>query len=95
MYDLFPVTAWATVIEHQMHILNLISAFMLCLFYSGFIIFNTYKKHIKLITQGTALQTTLNNATGAIWSFDTNYNLIAANKLFENFVLKYFYQQKF
>ncbi len=88
-YNLFPPGSWAISIEHQMHVINLISAFILCTVYAGFIVLNTYKKHIKLISQGTALQTTLNNATGAIWSFDNNYKLIAANKLFVAFVKQY------
>ena len=88
-YNLFLPTAWANAIEHEMHVLNLVSAFILCAFYAGFIILNTDKKHTKLITQGTALQTTLNNATGAIWSFDAEYKLIAANKLFEDFLKNY------
>ncbi len=85
-YNLFLPSQWANTIVHEMHVLNLISAYTLCVIYSGFIILNTFRKQSKLIIQSTALQTTLNNATGAIWSFDKNYKLTAANKMFEDFV---------
>jgi PAS domain S-box-containing protein len=85
-YNLFLPGAWANAIEHEMHILNLVSAFALCAVYSGFIILNTFKKQSRIIMQSTALQTTLNNATGSIWSFDKNYNLTAANTMFESFI---------
>jgi signal transduction histidine kinase/CheY-like chemotaxis protein len=89
-YQRFPAPAWALVIEEQVRVMNIFLGFALCVVYSGFMILNSGKKQNKLIIQSSALQTTLDNALGAIWTIDKNYTLIAVNKAFAGFAEKEF-----
>lgn len=89
-YDVFPVSQWALDMQDDVRILNMVSGFLLCLFYTGFMIFNSGKKQNKLIVQSSALQATLDNALGAIWTIDKDYMVVAVNKPFAKFAEKEF-----
>jgi signal transduction histidine kinase/CheY-like chemotaxis protein len=89
-YQRFPPSAWALAIEEKVRLVNISLGFALCVVYSGFMILNSGKKQNKLIIQSSALQTTLDNALGAIWTIDKNYALIAVNKAFAVFAEKEF-----
>jgi signal transduction histidine kinase len=87
-YQTFSVINWSNSISAQMRIVNILISFMLFALYAAYMILNSGYKQKKLITQSTSLQTTLNNAVGAIWSIDANYNLLTLNKLFVEFAKK-------
>ncbi len=76
---------WPDTITNAMRIVNIIIGFMLFVLYAAYIILNSVHKQNKLITQSISLQTTLDNAVGAIWSIDNDYNLLTVNKLFVEF----------
>jgi signal transduction histidine kinase/CheY-like chemotaxis protein len=84
-YKNFSPYTWPVAIVDQMRIINIIVSFMLFVLYAAYIILNSGYKQNKLITQSTSLQTTLDNAVGAIWSIDTEYNLLTINKSFAEF----------
>lgn len=89
-YQRFPASEWAVAVEENIRLVNIFLGFALCVVYSGFMILNSGKKQNKLIIQSSALQTTLDNALGAIWTIDKNYTLIAVNKAFALFAEKEF-----
>jgi CheY-like chemotaxis protein/PAS domain-containing protein len=82
----FSAYQWADAVINKMRITNICISFMLFLLYAGYIILNSVNKQNKLITQSTSLQTTLDNAVGAIWSVDKDYNLLTVNKSFAEFI---------
>jgi signal transduction histidine kinase/CheY-like chemotaxis protein len=84
-YKQFPHQITATGISKQMSITNIIMGFVLFILYAAYMIINSGNKQNKLITQSVGLQTTLDNAIGAIWSIDAAYNMLTANKLFKEF----------
>ncbi len=81
---------WSQTIVDQMRSLNIIISFLLFALYAAYMILNSGYKQNKLITQSIVLQTTLDNAVGAIWSIDANYNILTVNKLFSEFLKKEF-----
>ncbi len=87
-YENFSTLSWAGTISARMRIVNISISFMLFALYAAYMILNSGYKQKKLITQSTSLQTTLDNAVGAIWSIDANYNLITLNKLFAEFAMR-------
>jgi signal transduction histidine kinase/CheY-like chemotaxis protein/PAS domain-containing protein len=89
-YKNFSTNIWSDVITNQMRITNVVISFMLFALYSAYMILNSGFKQNKLITQSVGLQTTLDNAIGAIWSIDANYNILAVNKAFLEFTQKEF-----
>jgi signal transduction histidine kinase len=84
-YKNFSTYVWSDAINNQLRIVNISISFMLFVLYAAYIILNSGFKQNKLITQSTSLQTTLDNAVGAIWSIDNDYNLLTVNKLFVEF----------
>lgn len=90
VYKQLSISSWAAAIENKVRLLNIISGFLLTVLYSGFMILNTGRKQDKLIVQTGALQTTLNNALGAIWTIDKDYRIIVHNDLFAGFAAKEF-----
>jgi signal transduction histidine kinase len=84
-YKNFSTHIWSDAIINQLRIVNIAISFMLFVLYAAYIILNSGFKQNKLITQSTSLQTTLDNAVGAIWSIDKDYNLLTVNKLFVEF----------
>jgi signal transduction histidine kinase len=84
-YKNFSTHIWPDVIVNQLRIVNIAISFMLFVLYAAYIILNSGFKQNKLITQSTSLQTTLDNAVGAIWSIDIDYNLLTVNKSFVEF----------
>ncbi len=84
-YNLYPVTAQAATLSTFVRYYNIIMGFLLALIYSIYIVYVNVLKQTKLIRQKISLQTTLDNAVGAIWSIDKNYNLITLNKQFAEF----------
>lgn len=70
--------------------MNMIMAFIMGVIYTAFMVLNPGSRQTKLITQSLALQTTLNNAVGAIWSIDRDYKILAVNKQFIQFAEKEF-----
>jgi signal transduction histidine kinase/CheY-like chemotaxis protein len=64
---------------------NIVMSFSLAVIYSIYIVYVNVLKQSKLLKQKISLQTTLDNAVGAIWSIDKNYNLITLNKQFAEF----------
>jgi signal transduction histidine kinase len=84
-YKNFSTYIWSDVITNRLRIVNIAISFMLFVLYAAYIILNSGFKQNKLITQSTSLQTTLDNAVGAIWSIDKDYNLLTVNKLFIEF----------
>ncbi len=81
---------WSGEITNQMRIANILISFMLFALYSAYMILNSGYKQNKLITQSVGLQTTLDNAIGAIWSIDSNYNILTVNKTFVEFTKREF-----
>jgi signal transduction histidine kinase/CheY-like chemotaxis protein len=73
-----------------LRIMNMAMAFLLAVIYISYMTFNPGTRQTKLITQSVALQTTLNNALGAIWSIDRDYKLLAVNNQFIQFAEKEF-----
>jgi signal transduction histidine kinase/CheY-like chemotaxis protein len=67
-------------------VMNMIMAFVMAVIYTSYMVFNPGSRQTRLITQSVALQTTLDNAVGAIWSIDKDYRLITVNKQFTRFV---------
>ncbi|MEO6540786.1 MAG: ATP-binding protein, partial [Ferruginibacter sp.] len=61
-------------------VFTIIEAFSLAIIFAFYMILRSKYKQNKLINQGLCLQTTLNNSIGAIWSIDTDFNLIAVNQ---------------
>jgi signal transduction histidine kinase len=84
-YKNFSTNIWSDAITNQLRIVNIAISFILFVVYAAYIILNSGFKQNKLITQSTSLQTTLDNAVGAIWSIDKEYNLLTVNKLFVEF----------
>jgi signal transduction histidine kinase len=84
-YENFSIFSWDGTISARMRIVNILISFMLFALFAAYIILNSGYKQKKLITQSTSLQTTLDNAVGAIWSIDANYTLLTVNKLFVEF----------
>ncbi len=89
-YAVFSKNNWDEVLTNKMRVLNLCVSFLLFALYAAQRIINTDNKQNKYITLSTSLQTTLDNAVGAIWSIDTNHNIVAANKGFTTFVRREF-----
>lgn len=89
-YKAFTRFIWSQAIVDQMRALNIIISFLLFALYAAYMILNSGYKQNKLITQSIVLQTTLDNAVGAIWSIDANYNILTVNKLFSEFLKKEF-----
>jgi signal transduction histidine kinase/ActR/RegA family two-component response regulator len=89
-YRLFPPSGWAASYTQAARYFNIVMGFMLALLYAAYIIFTSGIKQSKLITQSVSLQTTLNNAIGAIWSVDSNFTVLACNKQFVDFVREEF-----
>ncbi len=89
-YKHFSNNIWADEITNKMRLANVLISFMLFALYSAYMILNSGFKQNKLITQSVGLQTTLDNAIGAIWSIDANYNILAVNKTFLEFTEKEF-----
>ncbi len=87
---IFGSKSWGTQIVDQLRIVNILLSFILFILYAAYMIINSGHKQNKLIIQSISLQTTLDNAIGAIWSIDANYNLLTINKLFVEFVKKGF-----
>jgi signal transduction histidine kinase len=84
-YKNFTPVVWPDLIINRLRIVNIAISFMLFVLYAAYIILNSGFKQNKLITQSTSLQTTLDNAVGAIWSIDNDYNLLTVNKSFVEF----------
>ena len=84
-YDMYQSSYSGERLIPWMRTLNIIIVYELCTLYAAYIIFNSGYKQKKLITQSLSLQTTLNNAVGAIWSIDRDYNLLAVNNAFSEF----------
>jgi signal transduction histidine kinase/CheY-like chemotaxis protein len=89
-YKNFSAIIWSDEITNKMRIVNVLISFMLFALYSAYMILNSGYKQNKLITQSVGLQTTLDNAIGAIWSIDATYNILAVNKTFLAFTEKEF-----
>jgi signal transduction histidine kinase len=81
---------WKPAVIEMVRIMNLILVFFLSVIYASYMVLGSNIKQTRLINQGASLQTTLNNATGAIWSIDKNYIIITANKAFAQFAEKEF-----
>jgi signal transduction histidine kinase/CheY-like chemotaxis protein len=81
---------WSSEITNSMRIVNILISFMLFALYSAYMILNSGFKQNKLITQSVGLQTTLDNAIGAIWSIDSNYTILTVNKTFIEFTKREF-----
>jgi signal transduction histidine kinase len=81
---------WDSEITNNMRIVNILISFMLFALYSAYMILNSGYKQNKLINQSVGLQTTLDNAIGAIWSIDANYNILTVNKTFVEFTKREF-----
>jgi signal transduction histidine kinase len=65
-------------------------AFILLVIFAIYMILrSSYKQH-KLIAESIGLQTTLDNAIGAIWSIDKNFTLIAVNKKYTDSIAEEF-----
>jgi PAS domain S-box-containing protein len=60
-------------------VVDIILAFLLFVIYTAYIIVNNFAKQKHLTLRSISLQATLDNAASAIWSIDTDYQLIAAN----------------
>lgn len=87
---IFGSNSWSTQITNQLRFINILISFILFILYAAYMIINSGNKQNKLIIQSVGLQTTLDNAIGAIWSIDANYNLLTVNKLFVAFIKKGF-----
>jgi signal transduction histidine kinase len=87
-YKNFNQFVWSEKITDQMRIVNVLISFMLFVLYAAYMILNFVYKQTKLITQSISLQATLDNAVGAIWSIDAEYNIITFNKAFAQFTKK-------
>jgi signal transduction histidine kinase len=84
-----PIT-WAKNNEQFVRAMNMISGFVLCASYAGFVMYNTVRRQGKLITQSSSLQSTLDNAMAAIWSINKDYEVLAINQMFKNFAKSIF-----
>jgi signal transduction histidine kinase/CheY-like chemotaxis protein len=84
----FPVQQTHVVL--QVRIMNIILAFAMAINYVVYNVILGAAAQRKLYKQGVNLQTTLNNAVGAIWSIDKHYKITAVNESFKIFVEKVF-----
>jgi CheY-like chemotaxis protein len=73
-------------ITSKLRIVNILFGYLLAIFYAAYMIINSGNKQNKLITQSGGLQTTIDNAIGAIWTIDTKYNILTINKLYSEFL---------
>ncbi len=71
-------------------VIILVLAFTLFILFAGYMILRNIYKQNRLMLQSTGLQTTLNNANGAIWSIDSNFNLTVTNQNYINSIEKEF-----
>jgi signal transduction histidine kinase len=85
----FDLTRDETIIS-KLRLVNIFYGFILCLLYTSYMVINSGNKQNKLIIQSVGLQTTIDNAIGAIWSIDANYNILTVNKLFSEFATNEF-----
>jgi PAS domain S-box-containing protein len=89
-YDMAKFPVQETDVVHSIRILNIVMAFMMGLTYTVYNVVLGAAIQAKLFNQGLNLQTTLNNAVGAIWSIDKNFRITAVNKSFIRFAEKEF-----
>ncbi len=87
---IFEPHIWSAQTTNHLRILNILISFILFILYAAYMIINSGHKQNKLVIQSVGLQTTLDNAIGAIWSIDANYNLVTVNKLFAEFAKQEF-----
>jgi signal transduction histidine kinase/CheY-like chemotaxis protein len=90
LFELF-TAKWDSISSNSAQLLqfvryyNIVMSFSLAVVYSIYIVYVNILKQSKLIKQKISLQATLDNAVGAIWSIDKDYNLITLNKQFAEF----------
>ncbi len=77
-------------LTNWLRLVNMIFSFVLFILYAAYMIINSGYKQNKLIIQSVGLQTTIDNAVGAIWSIDAKYNILTVNRLFIEFANKEF-----
>lgn len=85
-YRIFEPGTAALELAPAVRYFNIVMGITLAVVFAGYMILTTHIKQDRLITQSVSLQATLNNATGAIWSIDTHYVLLACNKQFMEFM---------
>ncbi len=69
---------------------NIIQTFILFVFFARYMIINNHAKQKKLLIQSIGLQATLDNSAAAIWSIDTDFNLMAVNVKYTESIEKEF-----
>jgi signal transduction histidine kinase len=84
-YNNFFDNNWSESITNNLRLINILISYTLFILYAAYMIINSSYKHNKLIIQSVGLQTTIDNAIGAIWSIDANYNILTVNKMFVEF----------
>lgn len=69
---------------------NLVQSFILFVVFATYMILNNLAKQQKLLLKSIGLQTTLDNSASAIWSIDTEFNLMAVNSKYIESIEKEF-----
>lgn len=85
-YHLFEPSPEALALDKPVRYFNIVMGMSLAVLFAAYMILTTNRKQNRLITQSVSLQTTLNNAIGAIWSIDNRLVLLACNKQFLDFI---------
>jgi signal transduction histidine kinase/CheY-like chemotaxis protein len=85
-YNLFPPHPKGVEIAFSVRIMNCVLVFAMAFTYTIYNLILNERKQESLLLRGSSLQTTLDNATGAIWTIDKNYKLITANISFRKYV---------
>ncbi len=77
-----PILTLKNAIFFKVFVLSL--GFILFVLFAAYMILRSTYKQNRLASQSIGLQTTLNNASGAIWTIDTAFNLIVTNQGYIN-----------
>jgi PAS domain S-box-containing protein len=89
-YDQYVFPVQGTAIIPGIRVMNVVLTFIMAITYAVYNVVIASATQVRLFKQRINLQTTLNNAVGALWSVDRNYKITAINGAFAAFVEKAF-----